>query len=271
MQRLQKTKQARLLNVDTYKLSCENNELIGKKSLKSAEESDDFVHVIQSVLTKYNASVVVKIHEERDKIFLQRELQSLKKLINFQNSVRYICDFSCLDDKDRWFKKVTKDIKFCKNVKQNEHQLHFIVMEYIENGDLHEDFFDKNPPRVEILSVFLQIALAIAILGFEYKIYHGDLHSGNILLSHTNDEFITYNVLDKSYNIKTYGYLPKLADYGRSGTYDSRITHKDILEDIYMIFTSMSTWIKDIEYKDYIKDKLLIQTSNFHKFMKIFM
>lgn len=199
----------------------------------------------------------------------------MKKLANFPNCLQYICDFPCLRSAIPKFNDTSIPLNLCnkKLVRPslNADKLHFIVMEYIENGDLHEDFFDKNPPRVEILSVFLQIALAIAILGFDYKIYHGDLHSGNILLDHTNDEFITYNVLGKSYNIKTYGYLPKLADYGRSGTYDSRITHKDILEDIYMIFTSMSTWIKDIEYKDYIKDKLLIQTSNFHKFMKIFM
>ena len=37
-----------------------------------------------------------------------------------------------------------------------------------------------------IASVVLQVQLAIFTLGFTYKILHGDLNSGNILLSTTN-------------------------------------------------------------------------------------
>jgi serine/threonine protein kinase len=267
MQRLSKKSRSRLLNIETYKISCANNEIIGKKTLKSADESDDFVHVIQSVLQKYNVSVILKIHEADDKYLLNKELVALKKLINFENSVKYICDFSCMDNKDRWFKQINKPTKFCN---QKEDKLHFIVMEYIENGDLHADFFDKNPSKSELQSVFLQIALAIAILGFEYKMYHGDLHCGNILLDNTDDEYITYKVSGKEYNIKSNGYLPKLVDYGRSGFYIGRIHAKYVLEDIYLIFNSMSNWTKDPEYKKYIKDFLQIKIKDIHTSINTF-
>jgi serine/threonine protein kinase len=266
MQRLNKKAGARLLNIETYKFNCEQNKLIGKKTLKSAEEADAFGHVIQSVLAN-QTNVIVKIHEEKNIYFLENELKALKTLANFENSVQYICDFSCMDDKSRWFKYVTKPTKFCN---QKADKLHFIVMEYIEHGDLHTDFFDKNPSRLEIQSVCLQIALAIAILGFEYKIYHGDLHSGNILLDRTDQENITYKVRGKKYNIKTYGYLPKLVDFGRCGFYDGRIKPAYVIEDLYLIFTILSTWIKDQEYKNKIQDFLHIKTDDIHTFIQNF-
>jgi hypothetical protein len=98
MQRLNKKAGARLLNIETYKFNCEQNKLIG-------EEADDF--------GANQTNVVVKIHDEKKIYFLEKELKALKKLVNFENSVQYICDFSCMD------------IKFCN---QKNDKLHFIQL-----------------------------------------------------------------------------------------------------------------------------------------------
>jgi serine/threonine protein kinase len=200
------------LTIETYKINCKNNEIIAK------------------------------IHDASDTFCLNKELEALKILINFENNVKCIYDFSCMDKR-------------------------IIMMEYIENGDLCIDFFDKNPSKSELQSVFLQIALAIAILGFEYKISHRDLHYGNILLDHTDREYIKYKVRGKEYIIKTYGYLPKLLDFGQCRFYDGRIPAQFVMDDIYFIFYSMSNWTKDPEYKKSIDELLQIKIKDIHTFM----
>lgn len=85
---LKKTKHARLLGTDTIIIqggnseledSCNKNEIIGIESMKS---SDEFVHVIRSVLHQHGLSVVVKIHDSHS-YFVEKELFALNRLADF--------------------------------------------------------------------------------------------------------------------------------------------------------------------------------------------
>ena len=142
---LLKKNKSRMVNVDTVLMkggftemneSCKNNEITGFQSIKSSEETGDepneFVHVIKAVLDKYKKPIIVKIHDSVS-YFVEKEITALNKLSEFENSVKKICDFSCLDDKARWKNMINNPIKFCNNKKN---KLHFIALEYIENGDI---------------------------------------------------------------------------------------------------------------------------------------
>jgi hypothetical protein len=59
--------------------SCNKNEIIGIESMKS---SDEFVHVIRSVLHQHGLSVVVKIHDSHS-YFVEKELFALNRLADF--------------------------------------------------------------------------------------------------------------------------------------------------------------------------------------------
>lgn len=63
MKLLAKRAGARFLDVATYLIDCENRDVQGIKTLKSAGEIDEFTHVLTSMLPKQNIPVVVKIHE----------------------------------------------------------------------------------------------------------------------------------------------------------------------------------------------------------------
>jgi len=259
---LKKTKHARLLGTDTIlmeggnaelKESCKNNEIVGVQSFKSSDETgdgtDEFVHVIRSVLQKHRFPVVVKIHDSQS-YFVEKELFALNRLADFENSVKKICDFSCLDDKSRWKNMIHSPVKFCNN---KHDKLHFIVLEYIDNGDI-ESFLAKNPSRPTICSLFLQVELAIIKLALDYRLSHGDLNSGNIMISATEKSRIHYRVLDKEYRITSHGILPKLIDYGRCTKYVGKIYPSYILDDIYTCLSVLVMYIKDEELKAVLKE-----------------
>jgi len=249
MIKLKKCGGARFHDVETFKISCLANELIGIKTLKNGEENgmndNDFGHILLSKLTKHDTPVVVKIHYANS-YFIRKELAGLQKLKNFDNSVEYLCDFTCMDNKNRWKDNIIEPTKFCRGKKD---RLHFIVMEYIENGDL-VTLFNKNPSNKELCSIFLQVALVIMIIGVKYKMFHGDLNTGNILIATTDKKYITYNILDEDIKVKTYGFIPKLIDFGRGGEYDGRVKIKYIMDDIYLAFSVMGVWIHGEEKKN---------------------
>ena len=302
---LRKKKRGRMINVNTLLMkggdfreieaSCKNNEITGMQSIKSSEETGDepnecgicsraedihayseglcrspseyeFVHVIKSVLDNYNKPIVVKIHDSVS-YFVDKEIAALHKLSEFEHSVKKICDFSCMDDKARWKYMINSPIKFCNNKKD---KLHFIALEYIENGDI-DLFFSKNPSKETICSLFLQIEFAIMTLALDYKISHGDLHSGNILISSTEKSRIHYRVLGKEYRITSYGILPKLIDYGRSTNYKGKIYPSYILDDIYTCLSILVIYIRDEELKkkfqQFIVDESHTNTSDLHRIL----
>ena len=257
----------------------------------TGDEPNEFVHVIKSVLDNYKKPVIVKIHDSVS-YFVEKEITALNKLSEFENSVKKICDFSCfgcgirsiaedtthvlkddigdlqnMDDKARWKHMINHPIKFCNNKKN---RLHFIVLEYIENGDI-DLFFSKNPSKEMICSFFLQIELSIIKLALDYRISHGDLNSGNILISGTEKSRIHYKIMGKEYRIASHGIIPKFIDYGRSTNYVGKIYPSYILDDIYTCLSVLVIYMKNEELKtkfqQFIVDESKTNTSDLHRIL----
>jgi serine/threonine protein kinase len=202
---LKKKGGSRFKDIHTVKI-CKSSDLIGIQTIKNSNEgSNDFVHVIhlcafsmrvepllftdknahsgaiskrnviQSVLKEYNKPVIVKILDESS-IFLQKELNAIRRLTDYEYSVQMICDFSCMDNMSRWSQNHKGNIEFCSG---NRDKLHFIVYEYIEDGDISD--YLPNATQKEIACIFFQLSMAVIMLAYKYGLTHGDLHSGNIL------------------------------------------------------------------------------------------
>ena len=175
-EKLHKCSRSRITGMESYKINCGKNLLLGYHTIKAAEETsthkDDFVNIVLSRLRDYNKAVVVKIYDE-DNFHLHIELNILQKVNGFRNTAYIICDFSCNDDK---ITKIKKQIRFCSN---GFNRLHFFVYEYIAYGDV-SDFLSKNNDVNIIKSLILQITCVIIQLASIYRIQHGELNNGNI-------------------------------------------------------------------------------------------
>lgn len=258
---LRKKGGARFTDVETYKVSCLENKIIAQKTLKSANEvtsqgdEDSFVHVVKSILTEYKHPVVVKVHHA-NQYFITNELKIMDKLKDYPHVVQKLCDFRCADDTKRWMRRITNPTTLCQPAGPD--QLHYIIMEYIENGDIH-GWFQSNPTRKEIKSFFLQATLIISEMAFTYKVYHGDLNSGNILVERTSKRYETYNVNGTSYRIKTCNVTPKLIDFGRGEIEEGKTRNQSVLNDIYIMLSVLSNGIKDegirTKYTTFIVDE----------------
>jgi serine/threonine protein kinase len=255
---LKKTGGSRLRDVRTYKLYCESNRLVGYKSLKSAHElsENEFTHVIMSKLKTLKDPVIVKMHEAGSP-FAQRELAIMKLLMNTtieRNIVKYVCDFTCNDDKSRWEFDVTQPQKFCPPVPPpgTITLLHFIVMEYIQDGDL-VSFMKSSPSILQLRSLFVQCALVIIELGSIYRVRHGDLNSGNIMIKQTKQSSLTYSLNSTKYKVFTHGIMPVFIDFGR-GLEGRHVNKIDVYEDIMQLFFVMSNWVQDANIKRRIRE-----------------
>jgi serine/threonine protein kinase len=268
---LLKTGGARMHNVDTYKVSCLANDILGIESIKSATElgqdANEFTHLIKSILQAPKQTVIVKIHDSRS-LFIKNELECLQRLNGFRNVVKHICNFTCQDDKKRWMALALNTKTTLCNIKGND-SLHMLVMEYIENGTI-DKLFALNLNLKQIKSFFLQIALAIMEMGANYKVYHGDLNSGNILFVNTLQKHITYNVFDKIYKIKSYGRYPVFIDFGRGGLYDAKAKNKYlILDDVMIGLSVLVNWITDAEIKIHLQQVVYDLSSVKRDFEKV--
>jgi serine/threonine protein kinase len=250
------------------KTHCLNNELIGKETIKSAQETgmgtDEFVHVIKSKLKNYEKNVVVKIHDSNS-IYIAKELFAIEELSTFKNAVKSICNFSCIDNRSRWESNIRKDTKFCNNERD---KLHFFIYEYIENGDV-EEYFNSNPSVMEIKNIFLQCSLVIMILVKKYNIIHGDLNSGNILFSKTSQKTISYTLGDKKYIINTNGRIPMLIDFGRCKKIKGNI-NENAMDDVFILLDTLSIWIKNTELKEKVRKFLLDESIKKENNMNLF-
>lgn len=239
MTELPKTRGSRFTDVETHK--CRANEIQGLVSLKSAADADEFVHVIASRLqdTDTEREVVVKIHQANH-LFVKKELDAMKRVQGWANTAQYLCDYTCSDKEKRWYKDVQGPTRFCNNKGDS---LHFIVMEYIRDADL-ADFLSR-ATQSHIKSLFVQATLAIVELAYTYKLHHGDLNSGNLLVSRTPHKSHTYEVDGTSIRVKTHGILPILIDFGRGASYTKRPQWSLVKDDILTMFAVMIRWIPD--------------------------
>lgn len=245
---------SRLHDVATYRGTCEGKDLTGFTTLKPWEEvADDrvFTHVFLANLgknAKLDTSFVIKAYEHGT-VFAKRELKVWKRLQNtaFKRHIpRYICDFSCLDDKSRWFKNINKKTPVC--LTDGIDTLHFFVMEYVRNGDVND--FIKSTTHLQHRSLLLQVLLMIADLAYNYRIYHGDLNSGNILVRTTSKKTVKYRIKNKVFTVKTHGFVPMLVDFALShvmpitATVRSSLVTDDIMTACHVLSNSMENTLK---------------------------
>ena len=253
VEKLHKCSRSRITGMESYKINCGKNLLRGYHTIKAAEETsthkDDFVHVVLSELKDYDKPVVVKVYDE-DNIHLHIELNILKTVNGFRNTPQLICDFSCNDDKNKYITKIKKQISFCGN---GLNKLHFFVYEYISQGDI-SDFLNKNKEIDVIKSLILQITCIIIQLGEIYKVYHGDINSGNILVDATHENTVEYCIDDETFTIESQGIIPKIIDYGRSNFYKGTIPNDHIWFDVIMTLSVIYPYIKNDELKHTVFD-----------------
>jgi len=252
-EKLHKCPRSRIAGMESYKINCGKNLLLGYHTLKAAEETsthkDDFVHVALTELKDYDKPVVVKIYDA-DNIHLHIELTILKEVIGFRNTPRLICEFSCNDDKNKYITKMKKQIRFCG---KGLNKLHFFVYDYIAHGDI-SDFLNKNQEINVIKSLILQITCVIIQLASIYKIYHGDINTGNLLIDSINERTIDYCIEGETFIIKSHGIIPKIIDYGRSNFYKGTIPNDHVWFDVIMMLGVIYPYLQQGELKQNIFD-----------------
>jgi serine/threonine protein kinase len=246
LEKLPKCLGSRMYDMSSYKVNCGKDLLLGYTSIKSAEETsmhpDDFVHVIKSKLQDYKEPVVVKIYDSENR-HLHSETRILEKITGYKNTARLICHFSCKDNKKNYFSKIIKPMKpiqFCAN---GSHSLHYFVFEYIANGDI-STFFTKNTDKDVVKSFALQLTAVIIELASIYKISHGDINSGNIMIDTTEEKTLNYCIENETVTIETHGIIPKMIDYGKGLDYDDKVPIMFVCDDIGSVLSVLNRYVQ---------------------------
>ena len=254
MEKLNKCPRSRIVGMESYKINCGKNLLIGYHSIKASEETsthkDNFVSIILSKLHDYDKPVVIKVYDENN-FHLNIEKNVLEKVNGFRNTATLICDFACDDDKNKYIRKIKKQIRFCS--KDGQNKLHFFIYEFIAHGDV-SDYLGKPRTNDEIKSLILQIVCVIIQLAFIYRIYHGDINTGNILIDQIDDETVDYSIEDETFTIQSHGIIPKIIDYGRSNFYREPISNNEVWFDVILALGVIYPYIQNIDLRQIVLD-----------------
>lgn len=143
-----------------------------------------------------------------------------------------------------------KQIRFCG---KGLHKLHFFVYDYIAHGDI-SDFLNKNQEINVIKSLILQITCVIIQLASIYKIYHGDINTGNLLIDAINERTIDYCIEGETFIIESHGIIPKIIDYGRSNFYKGDIQNDHVWFDVIMTLGVIYPYLQNGDLKQKIYD-----------------
>ncbi len=242
---LKKRGGARMKDVSSYVVHCNADQVRAQTSLKYGDEvdEDDFVHVSLAKLAKKHP-VVVKVHMSHSE-FAKREVKFLKLLRGNRNVVQYICDFECKDSLERWKMPLNQSSSLC--LATGKDMLHFIVIEYIENGDL-ASWMRNTIDEKTITTFFMQTAMILIDFGFKYRFMHGDINSGNILVRKTQKERLKYSFPDGKYiYVSTHGFMPIFLDFGRSYEldhgYKSKAIRFIVLQEILAAYIVMANYM----------------------------
>lgn len=252
-----KSRHSRMNEVRTYKANCHNNKLYGYKTLKSGEDNTDFGHVLMGKLDGYDGPIIVKVSDTD--VYFKREKYALHSIENFEFHAKIICDFSCNDDKERWMKNINKPVKLC----IGKQPLHFFIIEYIRDGELADNI--KNITDMnELRALLMQIMYCFIELGQKYKLFHGDIHSANILIDKTETEFTTHIINGQERLVKSYGKMPKLIDFGRSGRfYGESPTHTELIYELMIAVSVCNHYVNHETVKTRINALLIKQETEF--------
>lgn len=242
--KLPKKNKSRLLDQDTYKIVCEDPETHIKaiQTFKSGKETgsdvSEFTHVALGILKKFKKQCVIKVHYTKS-YFTKKEIEISEKLEDCPYALKHICTYTCIDSKERWMETLKKPQKTCKDKGGND-DLTFMIMPYIQDGDVC-DFINK-ASKEEIVTLFLVTAVAITEIA-KYNVSHGDLNSGNILITHRKPALKTIKVGNAKYTFNTYGIHPLFIDFGRGHVYHSKIAQSHIIDDILTMFSVLVNYV----------------------------
>jgi serine/threonine protein kinase len=249
---------ARFTERATYKVHCLQKAITGIESLKADDEViDEFVHVLRGHLDKFpNVPVIIKV-QEADHKFARQEVKAMRALEKCVYAAEMLCEFACPSLMHDWMKSISKPVGLCKHMNhatQNQ-VLGYLVMEYVDAPDLSGFLMaDERGQEAKMLkSIMMQMALIIGIFAFDYKLFHGDLHCGNIFITSTAQKYMQVCVDGQTYRVKTYGFMPKFIDFGRGG-FRERIANADVVEDGLTILSLVSNYIRDVEYKTKVRE-----------------
>lgn len=243
---LHKQKGGRIANLTTFKSVCNPEtasvQLIGLRSLKTPEESDDFVHVIKSAIDK--SPIVVKVQEPGR--MLKMELDIQKRLRNCNNVVNYICDFECLFDNFIWSKPLQTPRTFCD---KKGSALHLIVMEYI-NNDLANYMESESISKEVLCSLVKQAGYALLDFHINCNVSHNDINRGNVLLDVGIPKTLSYTINEYTATVDTMGVEIVFIDFQRGNIHegaDEPLAVQLANDELSLVYELMSKWTH--EYK----------------------
>lgn len=144
----------------------------------------------------------------------------------------------------------------------------FVLLSELYDGSFKS--IKQNLSKEQIISMIAQIISACSILE-QLQLVHGDLHSANVLYKNVdNNDVIEAKLGDTTYNIKTFGKLWVLWDFGNM-TYTGEVTPETGIKAIDTIRTDLHKFIPLVN-KSYIAEliynKDLEKASNTHILME---
>jgi serine/threonine protein kinase len=201
------------------------------QTLQTSYKYDKRGHVAMAVIKEYpDLNFVVKIQTAGHKL-TNNEVSLLRELQPAQYVVRYICDFICNDQELKWKKKVKRPTDICGS---GENQIHVILMEFVPNGSLYDYIQDHDISQEKFVSIIRQLYIDIIDMSVNYHVFHGDINGGNILLSSTSEQYISYEICGRHIQVSTMGVLPVFTDFenGIKFARESEPNCEDIIDDI---------------------------------------
>jgi serine/threonine protein kinase len=237
----------RIQNMTTFKTVCNpkdaNAKLIGLKSLKVPEESDDFVHVALAQMK--DKELIIKLQSPG--ILLKRELEIHSQLKGQNNIIGFVCDFPCLFGTH----PLTKPSSLCED---SGTPYHIIVMESINNN--LSVFLENDSYTDEMFySIIQQSGLSLLEIHINHGICHGDINKGNILLECGTPKEIRYKIGDLEKTVNTLGNEIIWIDFQRGTQFkvkDDSIIFQTANDEISLTYELMSKWVKNTSHKSHL-------------------
>ena len=164
---------------------------------------------------------ILDLKSIKDELDLELEKIDLDDFIE-ESQIHEIEDGSTLECNES-----SNDISYWCNLKKYPIQIGFFEkLEYTL-----EEFIDSEGIGPEEWKSFLfQIVFALSFIQKKYDMIHNDLHSDNIMLSKTSEDYFYYVINSKVYKVPTHGYTVKIIDFARA---TFKIGNRIIVPDVF--------------------------------------